>query len=129
MQNIATHRDQLTSFQISRKAMLEGSPIPKTIQDNINVFRRFQQSEHFVLKSILACLSTATGLEGSKRFENDHNDKAPSKSSLLFIHDPVIETMPGGGKLGHYAHTELGSLTLLFTKQPELQVLSPDTGK
>lgn len=125
----ATHTDQLTSRQISRTAMLEGSPIPKTIQDNIDVFRRFQQSEHFVLKSILACLSTAIGLEGSKRFEDDHDDKVPSKSSLLFIHHPVSETVPGEGQLGHYAHTDLGSLTLLFTKQPGLQVLSPDTRK
>lgn len=97
--------------------------------DNIDVFKRFQLSEHYILKSLLGCLSTAIGLEGSERFESSHDDSVPSKSTLLFIHHPVSDTVPGKEKLGHYSHTDLGSLTLLFTKQPGLQVLSPETNE
>lgn len=97
--------------------------------DNIDVFKNFQLAEHYILKTLLGCLSTAIGLKGSKRFESSHEDHVPSKSTLLFIHHPVTDAVPGKEKLGHYSHTDLGSLTLLFTKQPGLQVLSPDTNE
>lgn len=109
--------------------MLASSPLPQTVLDNINIFKSFQLSEHYILKSLLGCLSTAIGLEGSKRFESYHDDSVASKSTLLFIHHPASKTVPGEAKLGHYSHTDSGSLTLLFTEQPGLQVLSPESNK
>lgn len=99
------------------------------VHENLRGFESFQLSAHFLLKTLLRCLSDAAQLEGSDRFESYHPDGLPSKSTMFFIHHPVSDVLDDKTGRGHNAHTDVGSFTLLFTEQPGLQVLSPKTNK
>lgn len=99
------------------------------VLENLKLFENFQLSAHYVLKTLLGCLSDAAGIEGSDRFESYHPDDLPSKSTLFFLHHPVSEALEDKSARGHNAHTDVGSFTLLFTEQPGLQVLSPKTNE
>lgn len=99
------------------------------VHENIDLFEALQLSAHYVLKTLLASLSDAAGLEGNDRFERHHPDELPSKSTMFFLHHPVSEALEDKTARGHNAHTDVGSFTLLFTEQPGLQVLSPKTNK
>ena len=109
--------------------MLSRQHLPGIVQENLCVFKKYQLSAHDVLRTLLARLSDATGLQGNERYEAYHPDNLPSKSTLFFLHHPKTEALPNQTGRGHNAHTDVGSLTLLVTKQPGLQVLSPVTGK
>lgn len=95
----------------------------------MDLFEKFQLSAHYVLKTMLTCLSDAAGLQGPQRYEALHPDELPSKSTLFFLHHPVSDALADKSARGHNAHTDVGSFTLLFTAQPGLQVLSPQTGE
>jgi isopenicillin N synthase-like dioxygenase len=84
-------------------------------------------TSHCICKAILTALSDVLALEGPARFENCHREKAPSNCTLELNKYPKRSTTDGN--LGHNAHTDLGSITLLFASEWGLQLLSPKTGK
>ena len=118
---------ELTEIQISRVGLLNRSNLPDVVLQNIDLFEAFQLSAHYVLKTLLGSLSDAAGLQGNDLFESYHPDELPSKSTLFFLHHPASEALEDKTARGHNAHTDVGSFTLLFTEQPGLQVLSPNT--
>lgn len=75
---------------------------------------------------MLSCLSTALGLKGADRFENSHRNGHKSNSTLA-----MFRYIPGNLDtskcVGHQKHTDIGSLTLLFSHQWGLQVQRPGT--
>ncbi|KAH7256113.1 hypothetical protein BKA59DRAFT_490269 [Fusarium tricinctum] len=122
-------RDGFEALRISRVCLLGRSHLPEVVRENLHRFESFQLSAHFLLKSLLGCLSDAAQLKGSDRFESYHPDGLPSRSTMFFIHHPVSDALDDKRGRGHNAHTDVGSFTLLFTEQPGLQVLSPKTNK
>ncbi|KAK1855165.1 2og-fe oxygenase family protein [Colletotrichum chrysophilum] len=100
-------RDGFEALRISRVHLLNHSHLPGVVAENFDLFKTFQLSAHFVLKTLLTRLSDAVGLEGKERFEDDA------------LQDKTAR--------GHNAHTDVGSFTLLFNEQPGLQVVSPTT--
>jgi isopenicillin N synthase-like dioxygenase len=77
-------------------------------------------------KAILAALSSAFGLTGASRFENLHRNHKPSTSTLSMMH--YIPSNPSKDEnVGHQKHTDISSLTLLFTEQWGLQIRPPGT--
>lgn len=108
--------------------MVAGRPLPQIVLQNLELFKGFQFSAHYTLKSLLACLSDAAGINsGPERFEKYHKDEEQSKSTLFFLHHPVSKRLEDETSLGHNMHTDVGSFTLLMTEQWGLQVLSPKT--
>lgn len=79
---------------------------------------------NIITKTILSALSTGTGLTGNARFENSHRNHRPSTSTLAMMHyipsDPVTDK-----NIGHQKHTDISSLTLLFSEQWGLQIRPP----
>ena len=76
-----------------------------------------------VTGTILSSLSTSLEISGPDTLESFHRPSAPSPDILRLLHyyaQPVSERGPP-----QTPHTDLGSLTVLFTKQPGLQVLRP----
>ncbi|KAI8308107.1 hypothetical protein K4K61_002919 [Colletotrichum sp. SAR11_59] len=120
-------RDGFEALRISRVHLLNHSHLPGVVAENFDLFKTFQLSAHFVLKTLLTRLSDAVGLEGKERFEEYHPDDIPSKSTLFFLHHPVSDALQDKTARGHNAHTDVGSFTLLFNEQPGLQVVSPTT--
>ncbi|KAF8174674.1 2OG-Fe-II oxygenase family oxidoreductase [Mycena galopus ATCC 62051] len=116
-------RDCYETLRVSYKTILNtSSKMPVTIQKNISLISNFVFNSHFITHTILERLSHALQLQGSACFENNHRDEKPSTTTLVLLHYPQNVDSEYSG---HNKHTDIGSLTLLFTPQWGLQLLSP----
>jgi isopenicillin N synthase-like dioxygenase len=91
---------------------------------DIDTLSSFIGGSNIITKTILCCLSTALGLTGEDRFENIHRNDHRSTTALgmmRYPRDDLISTK----QIGHQKHTDIGSLTLLFSEQWGLQILPP----
>jgi hypothetical protein len=97
--------------------VLKNSPDMKILEHAI-------ANSNTVTKVILSALSTGTGRTGADRFENMHRNDRPSTSTLAMMH--YIPSDPSKTKnIGHQKHTDISSLTLLFSDQWGLQIRPP----
>lgn len=117
-------RDGYESLRLSRTAQVAGTPLPQVVLDHRTVFDNVQYGSHHVLKTILARLA-GTSSHPAPQFLDTHDDDMQSRSALYFLHHPP---KPASAGLGQNIHTDAGTLTLLFTQQIGLQVVSPVTG-
>ncbi|KAH8621912.1 hypothetical protein IG631_23534 [Alternaria alternata] len=69
-------------------------------------------------------LSNALGADPANRLEQHHRDDADSNTTLVLLRYPKNLSSTC---VGHNQHTDIGSLTLLFSKQWGLQLVSPET--
>jgi len=74
--------------------------------------------------TIMSTLSTALQTAPTARFEQHHRDSHDSNTTLVLLRYPREIT---ADCVGHNQHTDIGSLTLLFSRQWGLQILSPST--
>lgn len=75
---------------------------------------------------VLENLSDSLGLHGEEKFENHHQLNAPSTSTAVLQHYPLND-LPSNTSVGHFTHTDTGSLTILFNSDWGLQVYSPQS--
>jgi isopenicillin N synthase-like dioxygenase len=113
--------------QVSRDEIQRDAPhIPRNIKNSgdIKVLENAIAGANIITKTILSALSTGLGLTGAARFENSHRNHRPSTSTLAMMHyipsDPVTDK-----NIGHQKHTDISSLTLLFSEQWGLQIRPP----
>ena len=115
--------------KVSRDEIQRESPhIPRNIKNSsdLKVLENAISGNNIISKAILAALSTATGLTGAARFENLHRNSRPSTSTLAMMH--YIPSNPTKDHhVGHQKHTDISSLTVLFTEQWGLQIRPPGT--
>lgn len=110
-------------MKVSYKNIINRSTnVPITIRNNITLFHDFVSASHSITQTILKRLSDGLHLHGSARFENNHRDDRASTTTLVLLHYPRNSDTAFSG---HNKHTDIGSLTLLFTPQWGLQLLSP----
>lgn len=105
--------------------------VPSIINNDrdIKIMRDFSAGANIITKTMLSCLSNALGLADDKRLETYHRDWRDSNSTLAmfrYIPDQESTTYKKGERTcGHQQHTDIGSLTLLFSEQWGLQVQPP----
>lgn len=108
--------------QVSRDELASGSTtLPSVLKDDIKLLESFLAESNIITKTMLACLSNAIGLKDLDRFESFHRNDHKSNSTLALLH--YIPTELTGQCVGHRKHTDVGSLTLLFSEQWGLQVI------
>lgn len=109
--------------------MAENPPVlPDMYQQNSQLFLDFIRGSRAVTSHILSSLSDALDLAGEARFADCHRDEEQANCSLnLFCYPRGLDQ--AGTRFGQNKHTDNGSLTLLFSKDPGLEVLSPGTGR
>jgi isopenicillin N synthase-like dioxygenase len=76
-------------------------------------------------QSVLASLSTSLGLPKDKALEGYHRSNVPSPDIIRLLDydsQPVYERGDT-----HTPHTDIGTITFLFTRQPGLQICAPDS--
>ena len=97
-------------------------PVVDRFMDTLQDFARFIS---IATTSTLNSLSTSLELPQEENFMTYHRPSAASPDiiRLLKYHAQPLEER---GVL-HTPHTDLGSLTFLFTRQPGLQILAPDS--
>ncbi|KAI9739819.1 MAG: hypothetical protein M1834_006540 [Cirrosporium novae-zelandiae] len=96
---------------------------PPIIDQYMETLKAFANTVHAAAHAIFGSLSESLNLPQGEGFEDYHRTNMPSPDiiRLLKYHPQPIEERG----VVHTPHTDLGSLTFLFTEQPGLQVLSP----
>lgn len=98
---------------------------PSFITDNLQHFESFCAETNNVLSLLLSSLSKTLNLPPEQSLSACHRTDAPSPDIIRLLHyQPQPATETGNPQT---AHTDLGSLTLLFTGEPGLQVLTPES--
>ena len=94
--------------------------VPEGLSDETSLFRRDLESSHLVTTTILSCLSDL--LQPATRFEYCHRSTEASQSTLVFFRYAKQSEKTTESGVGHNMHTDLGTLTLLYSEQWGLQV-------
>ena len=97
---------------------------PDGVKDHWELLRDFIRQSHSLTTTILASLSTSLNLPNEHRFETHHQSSVPSTSIAALQHYPSTD-LPSDTSVGHFAHTDAGSLTVLFNSDWGLQAYSP----
>lgn len=90
------------------------------IQERRALFKHYLECNTYAITVMLSCLSDALGMMGAARFEASHALEAPSETVLAMLSYPTTGT-------SHNKHTDMGSLTILFSDEWGLQVMAPQT--
>ncbi|KAI9649948.1 hypothetical protein NHQ30_002533, partial [Ciborinia camelliae] len=100
---------------------------PPIFDENMPMLKAYMRAMQEVTISIHRALSRTLGLEVGQKFEEFHRIDRPSPCllRLLKYHPQPLEERGASGT----PHTDLGSLTILFTNQPGLQVLIKGSDK
>ena len=102
----------------------EAYPRPALVDANIGTLRAFTGGMNTITDAILAALSRHLGLPpGAGTLESYHRPAVASSDIVRFLKYHAQPAAERGA--AHTPHTDLGSLTVLFTRQPGLQVLPP----
>ncbi|THU90839.1 Clavaminate synthase-like protein [Dendrothele bispora CBS 962.96] len=121
-----SHKDAYETLKVAREEMDAKSELmPDSVKAKMELFDRFMNLSNLVNYTLLMCLSDALGLTGNARLEESHRRDQKSNTCLVMLHYPPTET--DGTNIGHNKHTDIGSITLLFSEQWGLQVFDPET--
>lgn len=101
--------------------------IPLGCQPQWPKFQSFAVQSHQVATDILTSLSDSMHLQGPERFENKHRPTSSSTSTAVLQCYPHSSAIDLDLSVGHFTHTDTGSITILFNTEWGLQVHSPDT--
>ncbi|EIW65088.1 2OG-Fe-II oxygenase family oxidoreductase [Trametes versicolor FP-101664 SS1] len=118
-------RDCYETLKVSRAEMVEKSPkLPEDVKKQEQLFDTFISLSQLITQTLLERLSDALGLAGPARLEQFHRDGEDTNTTLVMLHYPPSDS---DDTIGHNKHTDIGSITLLFSEQWGLQVWSPET--
>ena len=111
-------------LKIPGKAHLDSSfARPPLLTSHLPILVAFFAQIHKILDLLLSSLSSSLDLPQNTSFTDLHRNDAPSPDILRLLHylaQPLSET--GAPQA---PHTDLGTLALLFSTSPGLQVLPP----
>lgn len=101
--------------------------LPGPLNEQRNLLERLMHDLHEIGTSVLHALSLVLRMPVEQSLETSHRPHHSSTSALGVLRYPQL--WAGSPQLGQGAHTDVGSLTLLFCSEPGLQILDPDTEK
>ena len=94
---------------------------PLVAATHLKLIQDFEQHCQDIALNLLATLSKSLDIDSlSGRFEATHRKDEPSTTSLALL--KYLPTKVDAEDVGHMAHTDVGSLTILYTVSPGLQV-------
>ncbi|KAK9788042.1 putative Cytochrome P450 monooxygenase [Seiridium cardinale] len=93
--------------------------LPHIFQHAGDLVQTYIKTCEHVVDVLLDCLTDALGLSGESHLGNHHRHQKPSDTILALLSYP--------GQLTHQKHTDVGSLTVLFSDQWGLQIIAPET--
>lgn len=97
--------------------------VPQAIEETLPLFETFMSEVHGYTDCILSTLSKA--LELPYDLKDCHRKDKPSSANMA-----MLNYLPWGSsdeKIGNMAHTDMGTLTVVFTQSDGLQALLPGT--
>jgi isopenicillin N synthase-like dioxygenase len=116
------------STQISKDDVLDLSPplpSPAILNSHRDLYRSYTHSSHAICMLVTSLLSARLPLTSEvANLQDVHRLSAPSGDQIRFVKAPPQEQPLKGVALG--AHTDFGSVTVLFNRLGGLQVRLPD---
>lgn len=97
---------------------------PEGVKDHWDLFTHFIRDSHAIATTLLENLSDSLGLHSNERFEVYHKANHSSTSTACLQYYP-FKDLPPNTSVGHFTHTDTGSITVLFNSDWGLQVFSP----
>ena len=95
--------------------------VPQAIEDNIPLVTAFMGDVHGYTDCILSILSREINL--GKDLKDCHRRDQPSSANMAML--KYLAWGSDDEKTGNMAHTDMGTLTVVFSKTPGLQALLP----
>lgn len=95
--------------------------VPRAIENQRELFERYLGLNDYATTTILTILSDVFDVDDTARFERHHRANETSDTILAMLSYPSDGTT-------HNKHTDIGSLTILFSHEWGLQVVAPETG-
>jgi len=102
----------------------ETASVPPYWYDHIETVENFRHTCHSLAMKLMRCFAISFGLEPDF-FVNGHKEDAKPGSQLRFLHYPARNEAPIPGITRLVPHSDSQSVTLLFQRNPGLDVLSP----
>ncbi|CRK45637.1 hypothetical protein BN1723_019788, partial [Verticillium longisporum] len=105
-------------LKVSRDEIQHDNPrIPAPVKNSadMRILENAIGSCNTVTKVILSALSTGLALTGAGRFENMHRNDRLSTTTLSMMHY-LPSALAGQNRIGHQKHTDISTLTLLFSE-------------
>ncbi|GMF79083.1 unnamed protein product [Aspergillus oryzae] len=121
----AEKKDGYESFSIHNNGIWGNDTLelPRAFEENLPLIEAWMGDVHGYTECILSILSKALNL--SDDLKDCHRKDAPSSANMA-----MLNYLPWGSsteKVGNMAHTDMGTLTVVFTKNEGLQVFEPQT--
>ncbi|KAM0240806.1 hypothetical protein ACHAP5_007841 [Fusarium lateritium] len=116
-------KDGYESFSIHNNGMFGGDAmvVPQGIDDNLQLFKMFMSEVHGYTDCILSILS--------QELQLPHDlTQCHRKDKLSSANMAMLNYLPWGSsdeRIGNMAHTDMGTLTVVFSKSDGLQALLP----
>lgn len=93
--------------------------LPEDLKKSAEIFRQDLYISHTITTSLLSCISDV--LKPMIQFEHYHRSDMSSQSTMMYFR--YLKQSEGESRgTGHNMHTDLGTLTLLYSEQWGLQV-------
>jgi hypothetical protein len=97
--------------------------VPRAIEDNLPLVTAFMEDVHGYTDCILSILSREINL--GRDLKDCHRKDHPSSANMAML--KYLAWGSDDEKTGNMAHTDMGTLTVVFSKTPGLQALLPGT--
>ncbi|KNG80654.1 hypothetical protein ANOM_010797 [Aspergillus nomiae NRRL 13137] len=121
-------RDSYESLKVSHKILADPSAnFPEEVEADRDLFSSYLQHSREVSLKLISALSDAMNLPSAERLENFHQSGVESNSVLVLLKYPYTDPAQQGNQIGHNKHTDIGSITFLFTDQWGLQVMAQES--
>ncbi|GKU13116.1 unnamed protein product [Fusarium langsethiae] len=119
----AGKKDGYESFSIHNNGIFgdDGMIVPQQIDDNLALFKTFMSQVHGYTDCILSILSKELQLPYD--LAQCHRKDKPSSANMA-----MLNYLPWGSsdkEIGNMAHTDMGTLTVVFSKSDGLQAMLP----
>lgn len=96
---------------------------PEPILDNLELLEGFKLDRNSVASVISCAPSELVSIKPSISFQDLHRQNQPSMTSLAMLRYLATSCLVQS-QMRHMAHTDVGSLTLLFASSPGLETHS-----
>ena len=102
-----------------------GAELPPFWHRHIEEIQAFKHKCHSLVLELLVCFALAMNLPDRDFFASKHREDNERGNALRLLHYPSRDTAPCEGGTRMNAHTDSGSVTLLFQRSAGLEVMSP----
>jgi len=118
-------RDGFENFLVPLNALLHLDSIPSNwpqpISARLPLIHDFELMCHNIARALLTALWDSIPVKPKIPFQDLHREQQKSTTSLAMLKYPPCASL-SRNQIGHMPHTDVGSLTLLFTSSPGLEV-------